>query len=117
MRRTVLELRPAGLRAARSREARRERRVRRILRRQTQALIPPPQTPDRSRLRRIQVQKFRFNKLKFKQFKFAKFGFDELVRQLSGNVTDESRGVGISRERYAVSTCVTADWNRQRPGV
>jgi hypothetical protein len=46
-----------------------------------------------------------------------KFGFDELVRQLFGNVTDESRGVGISRERYAVSTCVIADWNHQRPGV
>src|SRR5258708_7621724 len=41
---------------------RRERRARRILRLQTQALISLPQTPDRSRLRRIQVRQIRFRR-------------------------------------------------------
>ena len=58
----------------------------------------------------------RFSKLRF-EFKFGKFGFDELGRQLFGNVTDESRSVGINRRRHAVSPRVLAAWNHQRPAV
>lgn len=59
-----------------------------------------------------------YDEFGFNDFKVAKFfGFDQLGRQLFRNFTDESRSLGISRKSYAVSTCVIADWNRQRPAV
>lgn len=58
-----------------------------------------------------------YDEFRFNDFKFAKFFGSTNSAGNSSGTLDESRSVGISRKPYAVSTCVIADWNRQRPAV